>query len=153
MGDEHRLTKTFTIRPSAFEGRGRYELLHTTEDRDNVRSRVIVRAGTAADVRKLGEALVRFAYTAHAEPARVPCEGWRKVGARSWRLVLNEYAEIEVWQPGERWTWELRLGSPMSKSLAEHAREPFDAPEAAMLAAEDAAADLLRAGLRAMGRE
>ena len=91
--------------------------------------------------------------TAHAEPARVPCEGWRKVGARSWRLVLNEYAEIYVWQPGERWTWELRLGSPMSKSLAEHAREPFDAPEAAMLAAEDAAADLLRAGLRAMGRE
>lgn len=92
--------------------------------------------------------------TAHAAPARVPCEGWRKVGARSWRLVLNEYAEIEVWQPGERWTWELRLGSPMSKSLAEYAREPFDAPEAAMLAAEDAAEHgLLRAGLRAMGRE
>ena len=147
MGDEHRLTKTFAIRPSAFEGRGRYELLHTTEDRDNVRSRVIVRAGTAADVRALGEALVRFVDIAHAEPARVPCEGWRELAPNVWVLDAPNVPPMVVYRRDPWWHWYPQA-SPGDVSVIGIA-----SLNEAMLAAEDAAADLLRAGLRAMGRE
>lgn len=61
MGNEHKLTKAFEIRPSAIDGADRYELLYISEERDNVRSRIISRAGTLADVAALGRALVAFA--------------------------------------------------------------------------------------------
>lgn len=113
MGNEHKLTKAFEIRPSAIEGADRYELLYVSEERDNVRSRIISRAGTLADVAALGRALVAFAES--REPAGLT------VGAvfsshpiveffddgRWWQMTADR--RIRWWRTdaidGQRWSW------------------------------------------------
>jgi hypothetical protein len=83
---------------------------------------------------------------------RKPCGAWRKIGARRWRLVLSPHAEVFAWQPGARWTWEIRLGSATCHGVALSAPEPLDGEDEAMLAAEDAADALLVEARARLGR-
>jgi hypothetical protein len=78
------------------------------------------------------------------EGERGPCEGWKRVGASSWRLSLTDYIELLVWRAGTGWTWECNV-------LRMYAVAVFDSADAAKLAAEDAARKLLDEALGKLG--